>query len=43
MGSNVIITKEIENYINKHSLKLNPIQEEIISYNTIRYNSFDIV
>ena len=33
MGSNIAINKEIEKYINEHSLKLNPIQEEIISYN----------
>ena len=33
MGSNLSINKEIEEYINNHSLKLNPIQREIISYN----------
>jgi len=33
MGSNLSINKEIEEYINNHSLKLNPIQNEIISYN----------
>ena len=33
MGSNLSINKEIEEYINNHSLKLNPIQSEIISYN----------
>ena len=33
MGSNLEITKEIENYIYTHSLKLHKIQEEIISYN----------
>ena len=33
MGSNLVITKEIENYINNHSLKLTAIQNEIISYN----------
>ena len=33
MGSNLVITKEIENYINNHSLKLTSIQKEIISYN----------
>ena len=33
MGSNLIITKEIERYINDHSLKLNSTQKEIISYN----------
>jgi len=33
MGSNLSINKEIEDYINNHSLKLNPIQNEIISYN----------
>ncbi len=33
MGSNLAITKEIENYINNHSLELTEIQKEIISYN----------
>ena len=33
MGSNLIINKEIEKYINDHSLKLNSTQKEIISYN----------
>ena len=33
MGSNLIITKEIEKYINDHSLKLNSTQKEIILYN----------
>jgi len=33
MGSNLVITKEIENYINNHSLQLTAIQKEIISYN----------
>ena len=33
MGSNLAITKEIENYINNHSLELTMIQKEIISYN----------
>ena len=33
MGSNLIINKEIEKYINNYSLELNPIQKEIISYN----------
>ena len=33
MGSNLVITKEIENYINNHSLDLSPVQKEIISYN----------
>ena len=33
MGSNLVITKEIENYINNHSLELTPVQKEIISYN----------
>jgi len=33
MGSNIKITKKIEEYIIKHSFKLNPIQEEIISFN----------
>ena len=33
MGSNLVITKEIENYINKHSLELTAVQKEIISYN----------
>ena len=33
MGSNLVITKEIENYINNHSLELTTIQKEIILYN----------
>ena len=33
MGSNLLITKEIENYINNHSLELTKIQKEIVSYN----------
>ena len=33
MGSNLVLTKEIENYINSHSLELTTIQKEIISYN----------
>ena len=33
MGSNLSVNKEIEEYINNHSLKINPIQKEIISYN----------
>jgi len=33
MGSNISVNKEIEEYINNHSLKLNPIQKEIILYN----------
>tara|TARA_Y100000590_G_scaffold419992_1_gene522233 strand:- start:868 stop:1524 length:657 start_codon:yes stop_codon:yes gene_type:complete len=33
MGSNLEITKEIENYINDNSVELNPIQKEIILYN----------
>ncbi len=33
MGSNLAITKEIENYINNNSLDLTTIQKEIISYN----------
>ena len=33
MGSNLEITKEIEKYINNHSLILNQVQKEIISYN----------
>ena len=33
MGSNLVITKEIENYINNHSLELSDVQKEIISYN----------
>ena len=33
MGSNIVITKEIENYINNNSLELTAIQKEIISYN----------
>ena len=33
MGSNLAITKEIENYISNHSLELTTVQKEIISYN----------
>ena len=33
MGSNLVITKEIENFINNHSLELTAVQKEIISYN----------
>ena len=33
MGSNIVITKEIENYINNHSLELTAVQKEIISHN----------
>ena len=33
MGSNIVITKEIENYISNHSLELTTVQKEIISYN----------
>ena len=33
MGSNISISKEIEKYIDKHSLKLHPVQNEIIAYN----------
>ena len=33
MGSNLSVNKEIDEYINNHSLKLNPIQKQIISYN----------
>lgn len=33
MGSNLQINKEIEKYINDNSLKLHPVQREIIEYN----------
>ena len=33
MGTNIIINKEIENYINEYSLQLNKVQKDIISYN----------
>ena len=33
MGSNLVITKELENYINNNSFNLHKIQEEIINYN----------
>ena len=33
MGSNLQINKEIEKYINNNSLKLHPVQREIIKYN----------
>ena len=32
MGSNLTINKAIEEYINNHSIELNPIQKEIILY-----------
>tara|TARA_A100000164_G_C21770689_1_gene706154 strand:+ start:83 stop:739 length:657 start_codon:yes stop_codon:yes gene_type:complete len=33
MSSNLQINREIENYINENSLKLHPIQKEVIEYN----------
>ncbi len=33
MGSNLTVNKEIEEYINNNSIKLHPVQEEIITYN----------
>ena len=33
MGSNLALTKEIENYISNHSLELTTVHKEIISYN----------
>ena len=33
MGSNLVINREIEKYIEDHSLELNPIQKEIILHN----------
>ena len=33
MGKNLAITEKIEKYINNFSLKLNPVQKEIIDYN----------
>ncbi len=33
MGSNLQINREIENYINDNSLKLHPVQKEVIKYN----------
>jgi predicted O-methyltransferase YrrM len=33
MGSNLVLTKEIENYINNYSIELTSVQKEIISYN----------
>tara|TARA_B100000579_G_scaffold344377_1_gene296828 strand:+ start:545 stop:1201 length:657 start_codon:yes stop_codon:yes gene_type:complete len=33
MGSNLNVNKKIEDYINNNSLKLHPVQKEIISYN----------
>ena len=35
MGKNLEITEKLEKYINNFSLKLNPIQQEIIDYNTL--------
>ena len=33
MGSNIVINKKIEKYINEHSLELNKTQKDIILYN----------
>ena len=33
MGSNLQLNNQIEDYINNHSLKLHPVQNEIIKYN----------
>ena len=33
MGKNLEITEKLERYIDNYSLKLNPIQQEIIDYN----------
>ena len=33
MGSNLTINKEFEEYINNNSIKLHPVQREIITYN----------
>ena len=35
MGKNLEITEKLEKYINNFSLKLNPIQQEIIDYNNM--------
>ena len=33
MGSNLTVNKEIEDYINNNSIKLHPVQKEILNYN----------
>ena len=33
MGSNLTVNKKIEEYINNNSIKLHPVQKEIITYN----------
>ena len=33
MGSNLTVNKEVEEYINNNSLKLHPVQKEIIAHN----------
>ena len=33
MGSNLTVSKEIEEYINNNSIKLHPVQNEIITHN----------
>ena len=33
MGRNLVITEKLQKYIDNYSLKLNPIQQEIIDYN----------
>ena len=38
MGKNLEITQKLEKYINNFSLKLNPIQQEIIDHNNTRGN-----
>ena len=34
MGSDLIITKELQDYILNHGHSLHPVQKEIINYNT---------
>ena len=47
MGSDLNITKELQEYILSHGFNLHPVQKEIIDYNTSlgdikRMHSFDI-
>ena len=35
MGSNLTVNKEIEEYINNNSIKLHPVQKEIIAHNEV--------
>ena len=43
MGTNLEISDKLQKYINDFSLKLNPVQQEILDYNNIsNYDIYDI-